>query len=229
VHQVIDAIIRYIQLVGSNNNKETLVNMQKNSKNSPMLVVTQTSSETLLNSFLYAYINYNPSMFDPLFETHIDDRTIYYQKVYNIMLRYFNVFKLSRNPFTVCWQLEVLKILSLKFAIHESKLDKRMKNDYHELFNNMLSNFTSIITDTFNIQFHETQQYHIAFPPTVYEMLWRYEYISFKSTITESQDDNSKIEQDQMEKMMFEKATTKSGTKKEDGSSTKTRKSSLSN
>jgi hypothetical protein len=71
------------------------------------------------------------------------------------MIKYFNVFKLSRNPFTACWLLEILNIVCLKFNVQEAKLDNRLKKDYHDLFNNMLTNFSSIITETFNIQFHE--------------------------------------------------------------------------
>jgi len=37
-----------------------------------------------------------------------------------------------------------------------------------------------IITDSFNIQFNENQVFNLAFPPTVYEFCWRYEYIEFK-------------------------------------------------
>lgn len=130
-------------------------------------------------------------MFDPLYETRSDDKMKEFQKVYNSMIKYFNVFKLSRNPFTVCWLLEILNIVCLKFNVQEAKLDNRLKKDYHDLFNNMLTNFSSIITDTFNIQFHEAQLYNLAFPPTVYELLWRYEYIAFKNTIIESADVNS--------------------------------------
>jgi len=39
--------------------------------------------------------------------------------------------------------------------MQESKLDNRSKKEYHELFNNILTNFASILTDTFNIKFHE--------------------------------------------------------------------------
>ena len=35
--------------------------------------------------------------------------------------------------------------------------------------------------------------YNLCFPPTVYEMLWRYEYISFKNTINEGETLNQKI------------------------------------
>jgi len=33
------------------------------------------------------------------------------------MIKYFNVFKLSRNPLTVCWLLEILNIVCLKFNV----------------------------------------------------------------------------------------------------------------
>ena len=72
------------------------------------------------------------------------------------MIKYFNTFKLSRNPFTINWQLEILNIVCIKFNLQESKLDTRIKKDYHDLFNSMLTNCASIINDSFDIQFHET-------------------------------------------------------------------------
>lgn len=56
----------------------------------------------------------------------------------------------------------------------------------------MLTNQAAIISDTFRIQFNVQQVYLFAFPPTVYELLWRYEYISFRQQVLEDQADNSK-------------------------------------
>ena len=179
-------MIKHIQAAGGNKPKETLVNIQRWTKTNPTLIVTQTSSETLLNSFLYSYLLYNPCIFDPLFETRTDDKMRELQKIYNAMVKYFTVFKLSRNPFTVCWLLEILNIVCLKFNLQEAKLDTRLRKDYHDLFNNMLGMFSAILTDASNVQFHETQAYGLAFPPTVYELLWRYEYICFKSSISDA-------------------------------------------
>lgn len=148
----------------------------------PALSSFQTTSETLLNSFLYTYLMFNPTMFDSVFENKSDDKTRELQKTYNHMLKYFNVFRLSRNPFTICWLVEILNVVSLKFNVQEAKLDNRMKKEYHDLFNNILSNFSSILTDSFGIQFQPTQRYDIALPPTVYELLWRYEYITYKKS-----------------------------------------------
>jgi len=124
-------------------------------------------------------------MFDPLFEKKPEEKTKEYSKIYAGIIKYLNVFKLSRNPFTVCWLLEVLNIVTLKWSLIDAKLDNRMKKEYHDTFNNMLSNCASIISDTFNIQFAEKQQYELSLPPTVYELLWRYEYISYKHTSNE--------------------------------------------
>lgn len=202
VDQVINSMIKYIQEAGGKKQKETLVNCQRWTKNNPPLSVTQTASETLLNSFLYAYLLYNPSMFDPLLEKRLDDKSKEYHKVYNVMIKYFNVFKFSRNPFTVCWLLEILNLVSIKFNMPESKLDTRLKKEYHDLFNNMLSNCSSIVSDTFNIEFHEDQKYNLAFPPTVYELLWRYEYIAFKSTVDfEGFNQNSQIPEERKSSM----------------------------
>ena len=90
-------------------------------------------------------------MFDPFFESRSEEKMKEFQKVYNAMIKYFNIFKLSRNPFTINWLLELMNILCLKFQLQESKLDNRLKKDYYDLFNNMLTNCASILTDTFNI------------------------------------------------------------------------------
>ena len=116
-------------------------------------------------------------MFDPLLDKRSEDKQKEFNKVYQAMIKYFHVFKLSRNPFTICWLLEILNIISLKFSINDAKLENRLRKEYHDLFNNMLTNCASIVSETFNIQFTASQAYNLALPPTVYELLWRYEYI----------------------------------------------------
>jgi len=92
-------------------------------------------------------------MFDPLFEKKPDEKNKEFNKIYAAMLKYFGVFKQSRNPFTICWLLEILNIISLKWTVSDAKLDTRLRKEYHDLFNNILTNCASIISDTFNIQF----------------------------------------------------------------------------
>lgn len=58
--------------------------------------------------------------------------------------------------------------------------DKHVKSEHHLQLNTMLQNLTDIISDSFNIKFSKNQQYGVVFPPTVYELLWRYEYKVFK-------------------------------------------------
>lgn len=55
------------------------------------------------------------------------------------------------------------------------------------MFNNMLSNCAQILSDTFNIQFDEKQKYQLSLPPSVYELLFRYEYMQFKNSIEQSE------------------------------------------
>jgi len=74
VYQVIQSMIQYIVQTKANDQKDTLVNMQRWSKHAPPLSVTQTVSETLLCSFLYSYLVYNPCMYDPLFERRSEDK-----------------------------------------------------------------------------------------------------------------------------------------------------------
>ena len=62
VHVVVTSMIKYIET-----RPNPLVNKNKWKKNNPSLSVTETASESLLNSFLYAYLVYNPCMYDHLF------------------------------------------------------------------------------------------------------------------------------------------------------------------
>ena len=54
------------------------------------------------------------------------------------MLKYFSTFKLSRNPYTINWLMEILNVTTLKYSVLETKMDNRMKKDFHELLNNIL-------------------------------------------------------------------------------------------
>lgn len=102
--------------------------------------MSQASSESLLCSFLYTYLVYNPTMYDPLLERRSEDKSKEFHKVYASMLKFFNLFKLSRNPFTICWLLEILNILCMKFKQEDARLDSRLRKEYHDMFNSMLSN-----------------------------------------------------------------------------------------
>ena len=90
------------------------------------------------------------------------------------------MFKLSRNPFTICWLVEILQLVSDKFNLGGDAVEKKLKLQYLELYNSMLSNLAAIIEDKFKISFTDEQTYSLAFPPTVYELLWRHEYITFR-------------------------------------------------
>ncbi len=71
------------------------------------------------------------------------------------MLKYFSVFKLSRNPYTINWLIEILNVTTLKYSVLETKMDNRLKKDFHELLNDILSNMACVVTDSFNIEFNE--------------------------------------------------------------------------
>lgn len=184
VQQVIESMICYIKTVNKDRQpKDALVNTQKLQKTNPPLNHMQTLTETLLNSFLYAYLVYAPSMYDPLLDKNM--QTIQFKKVYHNLFNYFHLFKLSRNPFTINWLLEILNIVSLKYDVKRASFDQRMKKDYNDLLNQLLTYCSDIMTDSLNIEFSKEQKYQLAFPPTVYEFLWRYEYIQFKHSVME--------------------------------------------
>lgn len=120
------AVVKYIQNTGGHKPRETLVNIQRWTKNNPPLNPTQTSSETLLNSFVYAYLCHNPC-FDPLMENRPEEKAKQQNAFFRDLKQYFNLFKLSRNPFTICWLVEILQLVSDKFNLRDDRLDKRMR------------------------------------------------------------------------------------------------------
>ena len=131
-HIVIDSVLSYIKNYKQKNPEAThvLVNVHRPKKTVSILEKQQTISETLLNSLIYAYLMYMPSMFDMIFDQRNGDRCLEINKVYKSMYQYIMLFKSSRNPFTVCWLLELLNILTIKFEMNE-RVDKRLKTDYY--------------------------------------------------------------------------------------------------
>ena len=133
---VIDSLIKYIR-----EKMKDQINLTRPTKQTSLLSVKHISAETLLHSFMYAYLVYNPSMFDMLFgQKNKDKKNEEYNKVYKSMFNYFSLFKYSRNPFTICWLLEMLNILTIKYNINDIKLDNRVKADYFTLLNTLLQN-----------------------------------------------------------------------------------------
>lgn len=69
-------------------------------------------------------------MYDTFFESRSEERVKEYQRVYNSMIKYFNVFKLTRNPFSINWLIEILNITTIKFSLNDTKMDNRLRKDY---------------------------------------------------------------------------------------------------
>ena len=192
VQQVIHSLIKYIENANNTKNKmgksqrHTLISAHRWSKVNPVLNPIHVAAESLLHQFLYTYLVYSPSMFDPILreDPSLQVRTREFRRVYQKMLDYFKLFKESRNPYTINWQLEILNILTSKFSEMDSVLDQRLKKEYTSLFTTLLTNCSQIMMDQFYIEFDKEQKYSMAFPPTIYELLWRYDYIQYKHTVT---------------------------------------------
>ena len=183
---VIDCLIKYIR---TNEQMKDKINLTRPTKETTKLSIKHTATESLLNSFMYAYLVYNPSMFDMLFsQKNKPKKNEEDNKTYKSMYNYFSLFKNSRNPFTICWLMEIMNIVTLKYNINDMNLDSQMKADYYTLLNNLLANCGQIMSNSFNIYFHNKKEYKLAFPPTIYELLWRYEFITFKSTLIDKSD-----------------------------------------
>jgi len=81
----------------------------------------------------------------------------------------------AKHPNTVTWLMEMLYILTNRFKPDDSKLEKRLKGDLSEVFDLILKAASSIITDSFGVNY--TEKYgldQICFSPSVYEMIKRY-------------------------------------------------------
>lgn len=92
------------------------------------------------------------------------------------------------------WNFEILQLVSLKLS-RDCIVDNKAKQEHHLQLNTMLRNLTDIISDSFNIKFSKKQFYKFVFPPTVYELLWRYEYNVFKQAKELEQSKNSDYSQ----------------------------------
>jgi hypothetical protein len=93
------------------------------------------------------------------------------------MQKFMKNFCFAKHPNTVTWLLELMYILTNRFKPDDSKLEKRLKQDLAEVFDLLLRAASTIITDSFNVGY--TERYGvdcIAFSPTVYEMLKRYQF-----------------------------------------------------
>ena len=51
--------------------------------------------------------------------------------------------------------IKILNVTTLKYSVLETKMDNRLKKDFHELLNDILSNMACVVTDSFNIEFNE--------------------------------------------------------------------------
>ena len=119
---------------------------------------------------------------DNFIDINTHNNTKNYVKLYENTMKFFKNFIYTRNPTTVTWLLEILYILSAKFKPDDNKLEKKIKQDYHDVLDTLLKSATQIIQDTFGIKkYHETYGIDaLALSPTIYEMVKRYEFLKNK-------------------------------------------------
>ena len=145
--------------------------------------------QSLICQFVYTYLlqqispnfKLNPKQ-NAVEPAAIEAQTQQYIALYKNMQRFIRSLSFSKHPNTIMWLLEIMHLVANKFKLDDSKLDKRMKNEFHEQLEALLRSSTEILTDSFNINFVDS--YHglsaISFSPTVYEMLKRYEWVRLK-------------------------------------------------
>lgn len=75
----------------------------------------------------------------------------------------------------MCWLLEILNILSIKFSPTDAyRNDSKLKKDYYETLNEILGSVANVVSDSFKIQYSPDYNFLISFPPHVYELLRRF-------------------------------------------------------
>jgi len=106
MHQVSNSSIKVI--TSQDGKEKPLVNM-KRKKQKPELSETETSSETLLCQFIYAYITYNLCFEDPIFDLiHHTEKKNCQDQTFKAIQLFFKTFRMSRNPYTIMWNFEIL-------------------------------------------------------------------------------------------------------------------------
>lgn len=129
--------------------------------------------ETLLCQFLYTYLTYSiQQMFNkPTSQQEEasggkDPKDNPIARLYRAVLRFIGCFQESRQPPTLCWLLEILNILSIKFSPMDAyRGDQKLKKDYYELLNQVLDSVAVIINDNFKVNYVKGYNFLIAFPP----------------------------------------------------------------
>ena len=102
--------------------------------------------------------------------------------LYANSLRFLKNFMYSKHPNTICWLLEIMYILSNKLKAEDVALNKKIKNEFADVFNILLTSCATIISDPTHLKY--SPQYgidRICFSPHVYEMLKRYEFNRLKN------------------------------------------------
>ena len=105
-------------------------------------------------------------------------------------------FKQSRHPNTICWQIEILHILTNKFTppIGLNKVSG-MTRSMERILQSLLQAASNVIENKSkdNLDSNEYQLQNVHLSPTVYEMLKRFEFSQVKQIdaedLEESDDD----------------------------------------
>lgn len=110
------------------------------------------------------------------------------------MMKFFKNFVYTRHPTTINWLIEILYILSTKFKPEDSKTEKKVKAEYQDLLELLLKSATQIIQDTFGTKYNDSYGLGaLAFSPTFYEMIKRYEFVKSKHPEVIETDQNASL------------------------------------
>ncbi len=75
----------------------------------------------------------------------------------------------------MCWMLEILNILSIKFSPMDAyRNDQKLKKEYYETLNDLLGQVASVVNESYKAQYSQDYSFLIAYPPHVYELMRRF-------------------------------------------------------
>ena len=122
---MIESINKFIE-------KRNLMTKKGSSNKKTDLKKIDSQRESMICQFVYTYLLYNISH---QFKT--EDNNL--AKIYSAVLKFAKFYQYSKHPGTVCWLLEVMHILSVKFSPTAAyKADSKLKKEYLDLVTGLL-------------------------------------------------------------------------------------------
>jgi hypothetical protein len=180
-HLVFDAVNHWVE------EKKQVTERVKKNLELDQEAKEKATLQSLVSQFIYTYLLQQISPHFKLVGKHhaanlIEKQNKNYTLLFKNATRFFKNFSMTKHPNTITWLLEILYLVSNKFKPDDSKLDKKLKSEFHEQLDILLKSAGEILTDSFCVTY--TNMYGmnaLSYSPTVYEMIKRFEWTKLKA------------------------------------------------